>query len=91
MVLFGVRGTQLVIQHDFERKCPRFVIANESQLAGIPVRWTIRPGTEPQLRQCFGGPPSKHLISQFYGGISQVIHSVLCNQGFDCHESFVTY
>jgi hypothetical protein len=80
-----------VLRHDSERICPRFVIANKSRLAGVPVRWTIRPGTEPQLRQRFSGPPTKRPIPQFYGGLSQVIHCVLCNRGFDCHESFVTH
>lgn len=80
-----------VLKHDFERKCPRFVIGNRDRLAGIPLRYIIRPGTESELRKSFGGPPRRRQICQFYGGLSQVIHCVLCKRGFDCHESFVTH
>jgi hypothetical protein len=81
-----------VLKHDFERKCPRFVIANPGRIAGIPLRWMIRPGTEPQLRRCFGGPPPpRRPIPQFYGGLSQVIHCILCKRGFNGQESFVTH
>jgi hypothetical protein len=73
-----------VLKHDFERKCPRFVIANPGRIAGIPLRWMIRPRTEPQLRRCFGGPPPpRRPIPQFYGGLSQVIHCILCKRGFN--------
>lgn len=46
-----------VLLYDFERKCPRFVIGNRDRLAGIPLRYIIRPGTENELRKSFGGPP----------------------------------
>ncbi|KAH6702779.1 hypothetical protein BKA61DRAFT_740376 [Leptodontidium sp. MPI-SDFR-AT-0119] len=81
-----------VLKHDFERKCPRFVIANPGRIVGIPLRWMIRPGTEHQLRRCFRGPPPpRRPIPQFYGGLSQVIHCILCKRGFDGQESFVTH
>ncbi|KAH6700677.1 hypothetical protein BKA61DRAFT_207354 [Leptodontidium sp. MPI-SDFR-AT-0119] len=52
----------------------------------------IRPGTEHQLRRCFRGPPPpRRPIPQFYGGLSQVIHCILCKRGFDGQESFVTH
>lgn len=37
-----------VLRHDADRKSPRFVIANK-----YPLRWTIRPEMETQLRLCF--------------------------------------
>lgn len=81
-----------VLKHDFERKCPRFVIANPGRIVGIPLRWMIRPGTEPQLRRCFSGPPPpRRPIPQFYGGLSQVIHCILCKRGFNGQESFATH
>lgn len=81
-----------VLKHDFERKCPRFVIANPGRIVGIPLRWMIRPGTEPQLRRCFGRPPPpRRPIPQFYGGLSQVIHCILCKRGFNGQESFATH
>jgi hypothetical protein len=45
-----------VLKHDSKRKGPRFVIANTYPLAGVSLRWTIRPGIEAQLRRCFSGP-----------------------------------
>jgi hypothetical protein len=38
-----------VPRHDSERKSPRFVIANKYHIAGVPIRWTIRPGMELEL------------------------------------------
>jgi hypothetical protein len=79
-------------KRDSERKCPRFVIANTYRLAGVLLRWTIRPGTEAQLRRCFSGPPPTQCpLPQFYSGLSQVVHCVLCNRGFDRHKSFVRH
>lgn len=69
-----------VLRHDSERQSPRFVIANEHRPLGVPIRWTIRPGTENQLRQLFNGPPPP-----------EPLHCVLCNQVFDRHESFVRH
>ena len=79
-----------VFLHDSERKISRFVIANKRRMAGVPLRWTIRPGTEPQLRRLFGGPPpTEPQFSQLYGGLFQQIHCVLCNRTFNCHETSV--
>ena len=49
-----IRG---VLRHDSERKRPRFVVANKHRIAGVLIRWTIRLGIEPQLRQLFSDPP----------------------------------
>jgi hypothetical protein len=81
-----------VLLHDSERKSSGFVIANERRMAGVPLRWTIRPGTEPQLRRLFSGPPpTQPQFPQFYGGLSQQMYCVLCNRSFDRHETFVRY
>ena len=81
-----------VLRHDSERKSPRFVIANKHRITGVPNRWTIRPGTEPQLRRLFGDPPpAEPQFPQFYGGLSQQIHCVLCSRSFDCQESFARH
>jgi hypothetical protein len=83
---------RMVLRHDSERKSSRFVIANKHRMAGVPLRWTIRPETGPQLRRLFGGPPPAELqFPQFYGGLSQRIHCVLCNRTFDRHEIFVRH
>jgi hypothetical protein len=81
-----------VLLHDSERKSSRFVIANKRRMSGVPLRWTIRPGTEPQLRRLFSGPPpAESQFPQFYGGLSQQIYCVLCNLSFDRHETFVRH
>jgi len=81
-----------VLLHDSERKSSRFVIANKRRTAGVPLRWTVRPGTEPQLRRLFSGPPpAESRFPQFYGGFSQQIYCVLCNLSFDRHETFATH
>jgi hypothetical protein len=33
------------------------MIANKYRIAGVPIRWTIQPGTEHQLRRWLSGPP----------------------------------
>lgn len=81
-----------VLRHDSERTSPRFVIANKHRIAGVPIRWTIRPGTEPQLRRLFSGPPpAEPQLPQFYYGLSQQIHCVLCNRSFDRQEIFARH
>ncbi|KAH6667433.1 hypothetical protein B0J14DRAFT_602237 [Halenospora varia] len=90
--LYTKRKIRHVLRHDSERTSPRFVIANKLRMAGVPIRWTIRPGTESQLRRLFGGPPAAEpQFLQFYGGLSQQIHCVLCNRSFGCQESFARH
>jgi hypothetical protein len=67
------RKIRKVLKHDSERKCPRFVIANKSRIVGVPLRWNIRPGTEPQFRSCFSGPPP----TKCHGRESQWIDTVI--------------
>merc|ERR1712093_964438 len=70
------------------RTSPRFVIANKNRIAGASIRWTIRPGTEAQPRRSFSDPPpAEPQFPRSYGGLSQLIHCVLCNRRFDRHES----
>ncbi|KAH8163698.1 hypothetical protein CIB48_g4563 [Xylaria polymorpha] len=89
---FTKNKVRKVLLNDSERKSSRFVIANERRMVGVPLRWTIRPGTEPQLRQLFGGPPpTQSQFPQFYGGLSQQIYCVLCNLSFDRHETFMRH
>lgn len=86
------RNIRHVLRHNSERRSPRFVIANKHRIAGVPIRWTIRPGTESQLRRLFGGPPTaERQFPQFYGGLSQQIHCVLCNRSFGRQESFARH
>ncbi|CZR66317.1 uncharacterized protein PAC_16218 [Phialocephala subalpina] len=89
---FTKNKVRKVLLHDSERKSSRFVIANERRMVGVPLRWTIRPGTEPQLRRLFNGPPpAESQFPQFYGGLSQQIYCVLCNLSFDHHETFMRH
>jgi hypothetical protein len=89
---FTKNKVRKVLLHDSQRKSSRFIIANERPIVGVPLRWTIRPGTEPQLRRLFGGPPpAESQFPQFYGGLSQQIYCVLCNRSFDRHETFVRH
>jgi hypothetical protein len=55
--LYTKRKIRHVLRYDSERTSPRFVIANRNRAAGVPIQWTIRPGTEAQLRRLFSGPP----------------------------------
>jgi hypothetical protein len=66
-----------VLRRDSARLIPRFGIANKHRIAGVPLRWTIRPGMEPELRRCLSGPlPTAPSVPQFYGGLSQQeVHS----------------
>lgn len=86
--LYTKRKIRHVLRHDSERTSPRFVIANKNRIAGASIRWTIRPGTEAQLRRSFSDPPpAEPQFPRSYGGLSQLIHCVLCNRRFDRHES----
>jgi hypothetical protein len=81
-----------VLEHNFKRKTSRFVIANKNHMAGVLIRWTIRPGIEPQLRRLFSGPsPAEPPFPKFHGSLSQLAHCVHCNRWFDRHESFARH
>ncbi|KAF8862730.1 hypothetical protein BDZ45DRAFT_686558 [Acephala macrosclerotiorum] len=45
-----------VLLHDSEREQPRFMITNKRRLPGVPCRWAIRPGMEPELRRLCDPP-----------------------------------
>jgi len=62
-----------VLLHDSERQQPRFTIANNHRLPGVPCRWAIRPEMEPELRRLCYPPP--------LGRESQVLQSL----GDRCH------
>ncbi|KAL5316311.1 hypothetical protein ACEPPN_015356 [Leptodophora sp. 'Broadleaf-Isolate-01'] len=72
---------RLVLHRDSERKNPRFMIANKHRIAGVPIRWTIQPGTEHQLRRWLSGPPlgREPQVHQSLGETLQLIGYDKCN------------
>jgi hypothetical protein len=60
-----------VLLYNSKRKSSRFVITNECYIAGVPLRWTIQPGIEPQLCRLFSRPPpAESQLPQFYSSLS---------------------